>query len=195
MILVPCALHAQLRVYKTYADFTNDKPAIVRDDVHMNGSFRGEGEMEKFVDANDKSIKMDPRDYWGFTYDSLLFRCLPDQQMKYAAVLRFGEHLFMYYRGAFDLRQMANRDVYGKEAPTLKREDLHGLLEVKVAFSATLGSEVVLWDASKKDFIEHFSKYYKEDSITAFAKAFYHAGSDKARLEAIQELLKGQKGK
>ena len=185
----------EFRAYSTFADYQAKKPSVSRDDVHMNGAFKGEGVFEKFVDEDDKPIGFSHKENWGFTYDSVLFRCLPDQIMNYAAVRQVGERLYFYYRGSNDLRLMANREYYGKKYPMEVDQinDMHGLLEIPFGIGADLGSPMVLFNGSKKDFHEIFGKYYKEAAIDEFKKAIGKAGSDKARFDAMIEFTKGAK--
>lgn len=193
-MLAPLLTLAQLKAYRTFKDYESGTPSLSRDDVHMNGAFKGEGELEKFVDADDKAIGFKPDDFWGFTYDSVLFRCLPDKQMNYAAVVPIAEHLYMYYRGASDLRFMANSEVYGKNYAAQRKTDLaHLLLDPMVGFSGDLKTSMVLWNDGKKEFHEVLGRYYKEDAIDEFKKSFFRAGSNKERYEAIIGLLKGAK--
>ena len=195
-VLVSTASLAQLRAFKTYKDYEAGQPTLTRDGVHMNGAFKGEGELEKFVDEKDKAIGFKPDDYWGFTYDSVLFRCLPDKQMNYAAVMKVADHLYIYSRGASALRLMANSEAYGRryaQEMDGRNELADLLLEPMLGFSGDLKSSIVLWNEGKKEFQEILGRYYKEEAIDEFKKAFFRADSNKIRYEVIMELLKGAK--
>ena len=185
----------EFRAFSTYADHQAGNPSVTRNDVHMNGAFKHEGEMEKFVDEDDKAIGFNPKEYWGFTYDSVLFRCMPEQTMNYAAVRQVGEHLYFYYRGSADLKLMANKEAFGKAYPEeiAQLKGLHGLLSIPFGIGADLGSPMVLFNGGKKEFHEVFGAYFNEAAIDDFKKAIGKAASDKARLEAMMELLKGAK--
>lgn len=147
------------------------------------------------MDEDDKAIGFNHKEFWGFTYDGVLFRCLHEQIMNYAAVRQLGEHLYFYYRGSSDLRLMADPEYYGKVDPDepVKLNDMHGLLQIPFGIGADLGSPMVLFNGGKKEFHEVFGKYYKEEAIDAFKKAMGKAGSDKARFDAMMELLKATK--
>ncbi len=185
----------ELRVFKTYQDFVQDKTSREISGLHMNGALKGEGVVVKFLDEEGKKVDLDPETFWGITYDSVVFRTALDVKIQYAAVRKMGEHLFFFYPGTDDLRLLANPKTYGERAASeFPKYHMNGLLEGdKFYIGARLDGPMVWYRAGLKQYKEAFSRYYKEDAVERFHKDLTRATSDKKRYEAMVLLLKNAK--
>ena len=102
LILISTISRAQTGVYKTYSDYVNGKMEKYDE---MDYSINGWATILEFSYTNGKTVRLLPKNIWGFSSQGKLFRCNGDQ----VAMLTDTGKIYFYTNGYVELNKMGNR--------------------------------------------------------------------------------------